>query len=378
MGSRKRMVICGGGAIGAAIAYFMSRRGARPIVIERHEVAGAFLALDWCHGSSLDRLARRSFELHAQLSSELGDPWGYRRLTTYSGYAAAGDTARGLGGRPWLAGGVTITGRLGSTESTAVVEPRAFTTGLMRAAHVHGAMLRHGTVVDLVRRPSGAVRGVALASGEIVEGDAVVIAMGPWSILAARWLPLPAVFGYKGHSLVFETGDAIPAEALFLEYREAGGEILTPELFPRADGTTWVCAISTIGPLPVDPADVAADEGAHARLEALCRNISPVLAAAPIKGVAGVLPARQRGRSALHRRRPGCRRCVRGDWPQCVGHAQRAGHRRGHDRTDPGRCGAARRPRAIRARPVAAARSAASARPLGGMPSAIQAPSGVV
>src|SRR5580692_8545361 len=37
------------------------------------------------------------------------------------------------------------------------------------------------------------------------------------------------------------------------------------------------------GPLPVDPADVAADVGAHAPLEALCRNISPVLAAAPIK-----------------------------------------------------------------------------------------------
>ena len=75
------------------------------------------------------------------------------------------------------------------------------------------------------------MRGVALASGEIVEGDAVVIAMGPWSILAARWLPLPAVLGYKGHSLVFETGGAIPAEALFLEYREASGEILTPDYF---------------------------------------------------------------------------------------------------------------------------------------------------
>jgi glycine/D-amino acid oxidase-like deaminating enzyme len=144
-------------------------------------------------------------------------------------------------------------------------------------------MLRNGTVVDLVREQSGAVRGVALASGEIVESDAVVIAMGPWSILAARWLPLPAVLGYKGHSLVFETSGAIPAEALFLEYREASGELLTPELFPRADGTTWVCAISSTGPLPLDPAAVAADEGAHARLEALCRNISPVLAAAPIK-----------------------------------------------------------------------------------------------
>jgi glycine/D-amino acid oxidase-like deaminating enzyme len=54
MGSRERIVICGGGAIGAAIAYFISLRGARPIVIERYEVGGAasgksggFLALDW-------------------------------------------------------------------------------------------------------------------------------------------------------------------------------------------------------------------------------------------------------------------------------------------------------------------------------------------
>src|ERR1700738_4716327 len=141
MSSRKRIVICGGGAIGAAIAYFTSRHGARPMVIERHEVAGAasgksggFLALDWCRGSALDRLARRSFELHAELSSELGDPWGYRRLTTYSGYAAEDDTARGRGGRPWLADGVTITGRLGTPESTAVVAPRAVTTGLIRRA----------------------------------------------------------------------------------------------------------------------------------------------------------------------------------------------------------------------------------------------------
>ena len=125
----RRIVICGGGAIGAAIAYFTSRGGARSTVIERHTVAGAasgklggFLALD-CRGSPLDRLARRSFELHAELSAELGDPWGYRRLTTYGGYAAEDGTARAAGGRPWLADGVAITSRLGSPETTALVEP---------------------------------------------------------------------------------------------------------------------------------------------------------------------------------------------------------------------------------------------------------------
>ncbi len=77
----RRIVICGGGAIGTAIAYFLSRRGAQPIVIECHAIAGAasgksggFLALDWCRGMALDRLARRSFKLHADLADELDNP----------------------------------------------------------------------------------------------------------------------------------------------------------------------------------------------------------------------------------------------------------------------------------------------------------------
>src|SRR5262245_54486735 len=121
MNSGMRIVICGGGAIGAAIAYFTSRGGARSTVIERHSVAGAasgksggFLALDWCAGSPLDRLARRSFELHAELSAELGNVWGYRRLITYAGYATEGERARGASARPWLSDRVAITSRLGS------------------------------------------------------------------------------------------------------------------------------------------------------------------------------------------------------------------------------------------------------------------------
>jgi hypothetical protein len=61
----------------------------------------------------------------------------------------------------------------------------------------------------------------------------------------------------KKHSLVFDTGAKIPAESAFLEYQDRSGAVLTPELFPRADGTTYVCAISSEEPLPVDPARVA-------------------------------------------------------------------------------------------------------------------------
>jgi glycine/D-amino acid oxidase-like deaminating enzyme len=142
----------------------------------------------------------------------------------------------------------------------------------MRAAEAAGAEVKRGTVQGLSQG------GVTLEGGETVQGDAMVIAMGPWS----NFEGLPQVHGFKGHSLIFRTGDAVPAEALFLEYQEASGEVLTPEIFPRADGTVWACAISSTAALPRDPAEVVADAGAHARLEALCRSLSPALEAAPI------------------------------------------------------------------------------------------------
>jgi glycine/D-amino acid oxidase-like deaminating enzyme len=284
------VLICGGGVIGAAIAYFLSCRGVEVTVIERTGIAnaasgksGGFLALDWCDGTPLEALARRSFALHASLAEAVGADWGYRRLATYSGFASArGVSRRGGNTIDWVADSVMVDRRLGSPDTTAQVNPAAFTSGLMRAAQSDGASLRLGQVIGLLRDPSGTrVVGVAL-EGDVLEGDAVVIAMGPWSILAAAWLKLPPVFGLKGHSLVFETGQKVSAEALFLEYQEAAGGAHSPEVFPRPDGTTYVCAISSESPLPVDPSDVAPDPGAIDRLYAMCRALSPVLAGANV------------------------------------------------------------------------------------------------
>jgi glycine/D-amino acid oxidase-like deaminating enzyme len=281
-----RVLICGGGVIGASIAYFLARRGIATTVIESTGVAcaasgksGGFLARDWCEGSALAPLARRSFDLHAELAATIAADWGYRRLDTYGGIAgfAAGGGAHGLG---WLSGDVTIGQALGSPATTAQVDPGRFTAAMLRAATAQGANLRLGRVTGIATS-AGRTTGV-MVDGEFVEGDAVVVAMGPWSTVAARWLPLPAVFGLKGHSLVFDTGAVVPGQAVFLEYQEKRGAVLTPELFPRPDGTTYVCAISTQPPLPTDPALVAPDPGAIERLEAMCRTLSPVLAKAPI------------------------------------------------------------------------------------------------
>src|SRR5215468_7092362 len=95
------VLICGGGVIGASIAYFLSCRGVKGIVFESTGIAcaasgksGGFLARDWCEGTPLAALAHRSFDLHAELAETIDDDWGYRRLDTYGGFASERDSNR--------------------------------------------------------------------------------------------------------------------------------------------------------------------------------------------------------------------------------------------------------------------------------------------
>ena len=211
--------------------------------------------------------------------------WGYRRLTTHLGSAShrKGFHHRSNDqGIAWLSAAVMVHQRLGSTKTTAQVHLGKFTQVIMEAAQARGAELRIGRVTGVVQQGNkGRVEGV-LVDNEKIDGDAAIIAMGPWSILAAEWLPLPAVFGLKGHSLVFDTDARLSADALFVEYREASGAVQAPEVFPRSDGTTYVCAISSDSLLPIDPADVAPDPGAIERLLRMCHDLSPALASAKV------------------------------------------------------------------------------------------------
>jgi glycine/D-amino acid oxidase-like deaminating enzyme len=287
-----KVLICGGGVIGASIAYFLTLRQVEAVVIERTGVAcaasgksGGFLALDWCDGSPLAPLARRSFALHADLAAKFDGRWGYRRLDAFSVVASA-RRGRSTSARPglpeWISPEARLHQRLGTTATTAQVDPAAFTRGMMEAAADRRARLVIGCVTGLSRSRDGRRITGALVDGEPVEGDAVVIAMGPWSVLAAQWLPLPAIYGLKGHSVMFRGGRPISPQALFVEYEAADGSVDSPEVFPRPDGTTYVCGLSSEAPLPLDPAEVMPDPGACERLRTMTATFAPALAQAEI------------------------------------------------------------------------------------------------
>ena len=206
-----RVVICGGGVIGTCTAYFLSRRGVDVTVVERIAVAaaasgkaGGFLARDWCAGTPLDALARRSFALHAQLRGEIAGDWDYRPMSAHSGYVVSDLDPRSKtpSAFDWLSDGVVIAQRIGTPETTAIVHPRKFTSAVMNAATAQGVQLRSGRFTGIVRDADhGTVKGLGVEDS-VVEADAVVIAMGPWSLLAASWMSLPALYAQRGPSIV--------------------------------------------------------------------------------------------------------------------------------------------------------------------------------
>lgn len=287
------VVICGGGVIGGAIAYELSRRDVAVTVVERWRVGGSasgksggFLARDWCDGTPVSELAQRSFDLHQIWADELGNSYGYRKVDTFSAAMSARRTLKARDcddSTGWLAADAAYHSRLGSVATTAQLDPEAFSTTLMEAALARGGTLRIGTVAGLRRSHGGKrVAGVVLEDGEEISSDLVVLAMGPWSILAAQWTPLPPVYGLKGHSVIFRPKAPLPAEAIFAEFEDEDGKILSPEIVPRADGTLYVCGLEGTAALPIDPASVLPEKGKCEKLRNIAVQLVPQLRAAQV------------------------------------------------------------------------------------------------
>lgn len=285
------VVVCGAGIIGASVTYYLAKRGVQCTVIERCSPAcaasgkaGGFLARDWCDHNALGPLARLSFDMHAQLATELGEI-DYRRVEALSVRVKEGSTKRtqhadGDNTPDWLDG---IEGRakvIGSTETSAQVHPFKLTNAMLdAAARTAKSVVRCAVVIGMATE-AGRVVGVTLDSGEMVPADVIVIAMGPWTAQAARWLHgvrLP-ISGDPAHSIVIQPQSPVTAHALFTTYQK-GSKNTDPELYPRPDGTVYVCGHGIKLPLPDDPSTIQSNDDDANMLRRVAESTSTVLGA---------------------------------------------------------------------------------------------------
>lgn len=238
-------MICGAGIVGSSIAYHLTKRGLKPLMVERSKVAaaasgkaGGFLAKDWGSGPT-SQLHIESFRLHEELAKELNIE-SFRKLPTlqvsaaslapravYSMFISASvfHDAQVKVGRAGKKNEATwLDGKASSSlmdPNTAQVTPLELTEKFMAAALANGAELRIGTVegVQTEELPSGdkQITGV-IVDGETVQASKVVVAMGPWSTLAEQWFGVPVPMeGVKSTSLVYTDKEAVRQEpyALF-------------------------------------------------------------------------------------------------------------------------------------------------------------------
>lgn len=216
--SRPDAIVCGGGVVGAAVAYYLAEMGVRALVVESDYYARGASGLsagivsppltDDLMGP-LAGLQRLSFGLHRELAETLpgesGIDYGWavtpmlilagdaaeerlyrsvaRRLSALGEPVSWLDGAEAKEACPWLDGPVRG-GML--KEHSAQVEPERFTRALLAAAERRGASKRIGRVTGLIRE-GGRARGVRLGA-ESIEAPAVVLAMGPWTADVQTWL----------------------------------------------------------------------------------------------------------------------------------------------------------------------------------------------
>jgi len=258
------VLIVGGGIIGCLTAYYLSQRGLSAIVIEADGIASGAsgTSAGWLtpYSHKNDRamlaLSPATLRLHAELAETLpaltGIDHGYqpapylRCAVTEDGVAEllvfqsqrasesvamewlSGEEARAMS--PWIT--ANIIGALKS-DNEPTVDSYRLTMSAFQAAEMGGARMIFGRVVGLISSGDGVATGVRMENRSEVHGDAVVLAMGPWSGAAAEWLDHPVPITPQRGELVYlaapEEGDG-PELDIGLNLVEDGSSILRKRL----------------------------------------------------------------------------------------------------------------------------------------------------
>lgn len=201
------IAVIGGGIFGASIAYHLSLRGARNVVVlERMEIASAAssqaagLLFHISPKRSVDPLSRATFSSIPALERQLAAPLDFRQPGTLRLAASEESRSRlealferavseGIAARkipasrlhesvPWLtpdAGDLAV-----HFPDDGYIDPHRLTMAYFRAAAHRGVRMLAQTAVDSLRLESGRIAGVATSRGPLA-GHIVVVAAGAWS-----------------------------------------------------------------------------------------------------------------------------------------------------------------------------------------------------
>lgn len=319
MAETSDVVIVGGGVAGCAVAYYLGLAGVKSTIIEREGLgtqASGYSAggLNPLQGlgipGPLSDLSNESFRMHLDLWDVLKEQTGIDydgRIISLLQVAFNEDDASGLeetievfsaaegfdahrldSGEvsdleprigPGVVAGVYATGN-------AALDSYKYTVALGKAAEQMGARVRLGAV-RLLEQDRGRVTGVVLNDGIISCGQ-VVLAMGPWSRQAERWLDtyIP-VDPLKGEILRLR----LPGPALPHDISGGGGS-----MYSKPDGLTWCGATEEWRGF-----DKETSESARLSLLERATRLIPDVAAATIV------------------QQTACLRPVTPDWLPCIG-----------------------------------------------------------
>ncbi len=263
MASSPDVVIIGGGVIGCAIAYELSKGKAKVLVLEKDQVgSGASYASAGMVAPLEDHpeerealdLGVKSFRMYRSFIEEVEETAGMSVECLESGImrvalneeeATAAKAGLDLGQRlgiemhwldereahevePLLGPAV-----MGATFSPAEphLTPSRLVEALRRAAVVHGATFREQSPVFGLARNGSRLSGVRLAQ-EVVPTDKVVLATGAWTCQAGDWLGLELpIFPVRGQVVYINK----MARPLGHAVNHSSGFAV-----PRGDGTTLV------------------------------------------------------------------------------------------------------------------------------------------
>ena len=272
-GAPRNIVVVGGGIQGTSVAYHLSQSpslpsGSKITLLEAKAPAsaasgkgGGFMARSWGDGGSTETLHHLAFDMYPKMAEELGCTT-YRKLPVLSvrpGFkgekgADHARKSRQLGPLmpSWLDGQIGPVRAMGYGDDTAQITPSEF---------VHKMLERAGDVIEVkigtcdgVETEQGSGRGERRITGVLCEGgeaaipaDAVIVSAGPWSCAAEDWfhgaVKLP-MEGIKSTSIVWkkpEGGNEVDATALFCGENDRWNTHL--EVYPRPDGTIYICGI---------------------------------------------------------------------------------------------------------------------------------------